>query len=936
MEDKVGEENAYGSLGNAYQSLGDLKTAIDYQERALKIAKEVGSKVGEGNAYGNLGNAYQSLGDFKTAIDYHERHLKIAKELGNKVGEGNAYGNLGNAYKSLGDLKTAIDYQERALKIAKEVGSKVGEGNAYGNLGNAYQSLGDFKTAIDYHERHLKIAKELGNKVGEGNAYGNLGNAYKSLGDLKTAIDYQERALKIAKEVGSKVGEGNAYGNLGNAYQSLGDFKTAIDYHERHLKIAKELGNKVGEGNAYGNLGNAYKRLGDLKTAIDYQERALKITKEVGNKVGEGNAYGNLGNAYQSLGDFKTAIDYHERHLKIAKELGNKVGEGNAYGNLGNAYKSLGDLKTAIDYQERALKIAKEVGSKVGEGNAYGNLGNAYQSLGDFKTAIDYHERHLKIAKELGNKVGEGNAYGNLGNAYKSLGDFKTAIEYYERHLKIAKEVEDKVGTAISFSHLGETFELLEFLSEALDCFHSSVRMFNIIRHDLKGKDEWKISYRNMYEFAYTSLWRLLLKNGKVAEALFAADQGRAQALNDLMELNYGLETTYSQLHTPEEGTFDSFSFLPSTTVFIAVDDQDIVFWIAQDGYDVQLRKMKVSDKDLIQSLIVSASQEIGVRAGIKCEDRSLDNLGDEQVANERSPQTPAKPGPLRMNALRMFYDVIIDPIADLIHGNELILVPEGPLCLAPYAALDSSSRYLCDVCRIRVIPSLTSLKLITDSPAGYHSKTGVLLVGDPWVQEVVIPGKVLEQLPYARKEVQMIGRIFDTAPLIGREATKSEVLRRLPSAALIHIAAHGRMETGEIALAPNTTRASQIPANEDFLLTMKDVTSAQIRARLVVLSCCHSGRGEIKAEGVVGIARAFLGAGARAVLVSLWAIDDDATLEFMKNFYSHLVKGISASESLNKAMKHMRESDEFNEVKHWAPFVLIGDDVTIELGGNE
>ena len=179
-----------------------------------------------------------------------------------------------------------------------------------------------------------------------------------------------------------------------------------------------------------------------------------------------------------------------------------------------------------------------------------------------------------------------------------------------------------------------------------------------------------------------------------------------------------------------------------------------------------------------------------------------------------------------------------------------------------------------------------------------------------------------------------MIGKIFNTAPLIGKEATKDEVLERLPSVALIHIAAHGRMETGEIALAPKTTRASQVPAKEDFLLTMKDVTSSRIHARLVVLSCCHSGRGEIKAEGVVGIARAFLGAGARAVLVSLWAIDDEATLEFMRSFYTHLVKGISASESLNKAMKCMRQSDEFNEVKHWAPFVLIGDDVTLEFAG--
>ena len=105
---------------------------------------------------------------------------------------------------------------------------------------------------------------------------------------------------------------------------------------------------------------------------------------------------------------------------------------------------------------------------------------------------------------------------------------------------------------------------------------------------------------------------------------------------------------------------------------------------------------------------------------------------------------------------------------------------------------------------------------------------------------------------------------------------------------------------------------------------------SVQMRARLVVLSCCHSGRGEIKAECVVGIARAFLGAGARAVLVSLWA------LEFTKSFYLHLVQGRSASESLNKAVKCMRKSDEFNEVKLWALFMLIGDDVTLKFGASD
>ena len=100
------------------------------------------------------------------------------------------------------------------------------------------------------------------------------------------------------------------------------------------------------------------------------------------------------------------------------------------------------------------------------------------------------------------------------------------------------------------------------------------------------------------------------------------------------------------------------------------------------------------------------------------------------------------------------------------------------------------------------------------------------------------------------------------------------------------------------------------------------------------MLSCCHSGRGEIKAEGVVGIARAFIEAGARSVVVSLWAIDDEATLEFMKCFYQHLAGGKRASESLNLAMKCLRESVKFCDIKYWAPFLLIGDDVTLDFKG--
>ncbi|CAH3156955.1 unnamed protein product, partial [Pocillopora meandrina] len=800
------------------------------------------------------------------------------------------------------------------------------------------------KKAIEYHNRHLKIAKEVGDKHGEareGIAYGNLGNAYHRLGNFKKTIEYHNLHLKIAKEVGDKHGEGNAYGSLGNAYFSLGDFKKAIEYHNLHLEIAKEVGDKHGEGCVYGNLGIAYRRLADFKKAIEYYKQHLKIAKEIGDKHGEGNAYGNLGNAYFSLGNFKKAIEYHKLRLEIVKEVGDKLREGCAHGDLGNAYYRLGDSKKAIEYHNLHLKIAKEVGDKHGEGSAYGNLGNAYDYLGDSKKAIEYHNRDLKIAKEVGDKHGEGGAYSNLGIAYRRLGDFKKAIEYHNLHLLIAKEVGDKFTEAMAYCLLAWVFELQGTLPKAVEHYQASINLFNSLRVLLISKDEWKVDFRNQHQVAYTGLWRVLVEQGNVDEALFVAEKGRAQALTDLMESSFCGGTSH---HKGEDEDCAVLKNLPSNTVFQAVDEANVNLWVVSEGKQVQLRQSKLkgfvsenSGSSLsFKSFMLGVYTQLGVLSNVRCENRSLDALREgRSKVDEKTKEAKPQPHIQQDGCLSTLYDIVMKPVADLIEGDELLIIPDGLLWIAPYAALkDGNSKYLCESFKIRVAPSLASLRLIADCPDDYHKSSDALLVGDPWVSEVTNSEgkKVFEQLQYAKIEVEMIGKILNITPITGSQATKREVLKRLSSVSLVHFAAHGRMETGEIALTPDPDRISTVPTEEDYILTIGDVLNAQLRAKLVVLSCCHSGRGEIKAEGVVGIARAFMGAGARSIVVSLWAIDDEATLEFMKYFYQHLAGGKPASESLNLAMKSLRESDKFCDIKHWAPFLLIGDDVTLDF----
>jgi tetratricopeptide (TPR) repeat protein len=161
-----------------------------------------------------LGNESLDRGEIRKAIEYYEKGLKIAQDTNNRRSEGRALGSLGFAYSSLREVMKAIDYYEKALKIAQEIGDRSNESPLLICLGGDYQNLGDVKKAIDYYEKALNIAQEIGDRRRESASIGSLGSAYSSLGDLKKAIDYYEKALNIAEEIGDRGVESHLIGSL--------------------------------------------------------------------------------------------------------------------------------------------------------------------------------------------------------------------------------------------------------------------------------------------------------------------------------------------------------------------------------------------------------------------------------------------------------------------------------------------------------------------------------------------------------------------------------------------------------------------------------------------------------------------------------------------------------------------------------------------------
>ena len=943
--DRKGEAYVYGKFGSISYRLGEYDKAKEYLEKALAVTIEIGDRAGVAGAYGNLGTVFQSLGKHDKATEYLEKALAINIEIGDKNEEASCYGNLAVVSQSLGQYDKAKRYHEKALAIRKEIGDRDGEAADYGNLGTLFHSLGENDKAKEYLEKALAIRIEIGDREGEANCYGNLGSVLRSVGKYNEAKESLDKALAIRIEIGDRAGEASCYGNIGAVFGCLGKYKKAIEYIEKALTIRIEIGQREEEATSYGDLGTVFLSLGEYEKAIKYIQKALAIKIETGQKEGEASCYGNLGNVFRSLGEYEKAKEYFEKALAIKSEIGDRQGEATDYANLGTLFQSLGKYQECAECLERALAIKIEVGDRNGEANCYGNLGTVSHSLGEYDKAKGYFERALSIRIEIGDIQGKAVDLLNLGTLFHSFGEHVIAEEYVEKSLSISREIGDLEGEARCLGNLSMVKLAQNKIQEALDCLVLSMNKSENLRGFLGDNDQYKISFSDVRKFPYRNLSALLCFCSKPNHALYVLELARARALADLMASQYSVDR---QISADPQSWIGIGNIMKKesncTCLYISCYRQHLFLWTLTTSGVIQFRRKTVDENtegagssDSLDNLFTTRFRSFGILPQENCEDRSLNEIEPrpdfsqgEDLATSRQVRGEDAPDP----SLTLFYNLMIAPVANLLEGSEIIIVPDPCLYHVPFPALPNEvGKYLSETYRIRIVPSLMTLKCIQDSPTDYHSQCGVLIVGDPEVGKVRFNGrrKTFTPLPFARREAEMIGRLLGVQPLLGQQATKRAVLEMLHSAGLIHFAAHGDAERGEIALSP-VRSTGKLPKEQHYLLTMTDISEVQLRAKLVVLSCCHSARGQIRAEGAIGIARAFLGSGARSVLVALWALDDEATEQFMSRFYEHLVGGESASESLHQAMKWMRGHG-WSEVRQWAPFMLIGDNVTFEFG---
>ena len=881
---------ALGCFGQVCCTLGEYEKAKSLQKRALAISVRLKNRDAEIADYRNLADVHFCMGEVDEAKKCYTKALAICKETGDKNGEAMTYSDQGGFYRCLNNHKETIKCFRHACALFREIGNHKQESSQYSELGALYLSLSKFDEARKCHEKALVIKKEIGDRRGEGSVYSNLGSLHKEVGDYGRAKECYERALAIDEETNSLRGQAIDYGHLGIVHQALGDYDKAYVLHKKALELKIRANENTEEdkeslSKEYSNLGALCHSRGEYVEAKKFFKRALCIIQQMVDRRTEANIFANLASLELSLGEEEKSKQYCEKALKIAESCGSVKVIVQVYGIIGNACQSAGDYSRAKEYHVESLSVSRRLGDKRCEGSCYCNIGQCYTSLGDHEKAMECYKRSLAISEAIRDKRGEVVTSNNMGTSYYLQGNYKEAERCLNKALSIAEEIGEVERKSAVLAHLAGLCMLRGNNEEAFSHLLSGVKIIEDMRGSLGDSERYQIAFADRKVGHYRLMASMLCSMKEINLALSVSELGRARTLAELMAKQYSVKNLPG-LDKIKLLDFHGMGKKNSCLCLSYLSFEDcLLVWISKPCGNLVFKKILLTaDGSQDVAKRVPDRKWIGFAADHtfflfrhlrlqQCEDRSLSLLYESHLLNplvevgggiacrnseEEEKQEKGRKERRVRSVLQLWYKNFIAPVADQLQGStEIVIVPDRSLYRVPFGALiDENGKYLSDTFRIRYVPSLTVLKLIQDSPAKYHSQAGALVVGDPDVGTVIFQGVSTQfpRLESAKMETEMIGALRHVQPLTEKQATKQTVLKRMKSASLIHIVAHGDADRGDIALAPDR-HVTRTPQEEDFLLTMADVSKVQVRAKLVVLSCCHSGRGHIKAEGIVGIA---------------------------------------------------------------------------------
>ncbi|MDH7446017.1 CHAT domain-containing protein [Aquimarina sp. 2201CG14-23] len=765
------------------------------------------------------------------------------------------------------------------------------------------------------------------------------GNGYTYVGQYKKAINFYKKSLVICSKLlgNDHILMGSTHLNIGITYESSKDYEKALFHIKKAFEIYKK--NAIPPSKLYGAFAGVYSSLGDHEKAIYFFEKELSVSKK---NYGEdlldiSETLHNMSKVFFDKKDFDKAHHYARKSLEILKtKYTNHQNLSSTYNSIGAIFLEEKKYDNAILSFNKAIKTnAKQESSNNNnfDKNNYHNLnlfirslkgkGYAFDKLFENKKNIEYLKKSDSIYKQADNILNV------IRSSFKNHQDKITAAELGKKILNQA------IGNQLSLYNQTKD---KSYLNKAL--YYSEKSKFNILKESLLETDMKTNSI-------LSNGIRLLRQQLRIKKSYYKSEITKAYSKERFDSLNiknyesklFDIDKSLDSISKIIESRYPNYYQLKHQNNIISVGNiqkkidyqTTILEFFTSDSitYAFTISKNKITVKELKTPKLIESIQEL------------RRSISDKNIAVYKS------------KAHRL-YKNLIAPIQDLIVGDRLIIIPDGPLWHLNFDLLltqnnDSNNpkklSYLLKNYTISYANSanllftpfknnLRSKKLKECLAFSFSDSTNIVTSK---TMSMAILRDTGDDLPGTRKEIKAIADIINGQYFYGSEAIETNFKKNASQYNILHLALHGEVDNEH----PENSKLFFTKSKdtlEDNLLYSHELFALDIPAELTVLSACNTGTGKIaKGEGIMSLGTAFQYAGTKSLLLSSWEVSDQTTPELMKYFYTNLKSGMNKAKALQQAKLEYLNTANINRTHpfYWGGFYLVGDASTIQFSND-
>ncbi|HEU4386172.1 MAG TPA: CHAT domain-containing protein [Blastocatellia bacterium] len=805
----------------------------------------------------------------------------------------------------------------------------------------------------------LEASRVTGDKARIARSYTYIAVAHFHSGRIDEALEPFTQAADFAGQAGNYDLQALCLNSAGALLKSSGRYEETLYFYNRVLQLHRQRGNRREEAFVLGNIGELYYEIGDNETSDQILQNALATARALGDAALQSGTLSRLMVLETHRGRLDLALKYGEEALALQPADSVTPARLGVITSLGTIFTESGNPRKASESFVTAAELARRMKNRYAEAACIANLGMAQYELGLRSEALASLSQAISVFRQLGDlPEDELNALADVARIQRIEKHDQEALATYRQAMKLVERLRSQTiptetSRASILSRRRDLFvgavDLLMELNrpeEALDVAETCharafLDLLGESRVDIRGDMTPGQRAREDSLFdRISAIQKELYKQGLTGEHEQELKADLSKAENDLEAFRIELHREnprYAAVRHPIPASVDRLRREiedENTTVieYLLGNEKSYVWAVTRKN----LAAAVLPPKRVIEERAASYSRVLTRRVSALTLVQSQAEFQHESVK---------------------LYEMLVKPVeASLAAARRVVIVPDGVLSYLPFETLSRSmpeTDSLLARFAVTYAPSASALIAI-DQPESMPavSQKRLIAFGDPAYSGTKSSsdpssrstdpasatsglrgerGIDFTSLPYSRAEVTGISSIYPAAQsrvFLGQDASEETVkAEKLDQYKYVHFAAHGvineqRPTRSGIALSTvNDTK-------EDGILRMNEIMRLRLNADLVTLSACGTGLGKlIEGEGIIGLTRAFLYAGSRSVVVSLWSVNDAATAELMKSFYQNLARGLSKDEALRQAKLALVKGRQrtWRHPYFWAPFVLTG-----------